>query len=70
MWVGGVVEYMSDSWYWWCYHTEGQCRLVGSEAGSTCQTLGSGGITILRVSLGWWCSGVHVRLLVLVVLTY
>ena len=21
--VGGVVEYMSDSWYWWCYHTEG-----------------------------------------------
>ena len=26
--VGGVVEYMSDSWYWWSYHTEGQCRLV------------------------------------------
>ena len=25
MWIGGVVEYMSDSWYWWCYHTEGQC---------------------------------------------
>ena len=25
MWVGGVVEYMSDSLYWWCYHTEGQC---------------------------------------------
>ena len=22
-WVGGVVEYMSDSWYLWCYHTEG-----------------------------------------------
>ena len=43
-WVGGVVEYMSDSWYWLCYHTEGQC--------------------------GWWCSGVHVRLLVLVVLPY
>ena len=28
VWVGGVVEYMSDSWYWWCYHTEGQCGLV------------------------------------------
>ena len=26
--VGGVVEYMSDSWYWWCYHTEGQRGLV------------------------------------------
>ena len=30
MWVGGVVEYMSDSWYWCCYHTEGQCGLVCS----------------------------------------
>ena len=29
MWVGGVVEYMSDSWYWWCYHTEDQCGLIG-----------------------------------------
>ena len=29
---------------------------------STCQTLGTGGVTILRVSVGWWCSGVHVRL--------
>ena len=28
MWVGGVVEYMSDSWYWWCNHTELQCGLV------------------------------------------
>ena len=28
VWVGCVVEYMSDSWYWWCYHTEGQCGLV------------------------------------------
>ena len=44
MWIGGVVEYMSDSWY--------------------------GGITILRVSVGWCCGGVHVRLLVLVVLPY
>ena len=46
---GGVVEYMSDSWYWRC---------------------GTGGVTILRASAGWWCSGVHVRLLVLVVLPY
>ena len=44
MWVGGVVEYMSD--------------------------LGTGGVTILRVSDGWWYNGVHVRLLVLVVLPY
>ena len=28
VWVGGVVEYMSDSWYWWFCHTEGQCGLV------------------------------------------
>ena len=26
--VGGVVEYMSDFWYWRFYHTEGQCGLV------------------------------------------
>ena len=38
------MEYISDSWYWCCYHTEGQCGLVGS--------------------------GVHVRLLVLVMLPY
>ena len=44
VWVGGVVEYMSD--------------------------LGTGGVTILRVSVGWWCSGVHVRLLGVVVLPY
>ena len=25
MWVGGVEEYMSDSWYWCCYHTDSQC---------------------------------------------
>ena len=31
---------------------------------------GTGGVTILRVSVGWWCSGVHVRLLVLGVLPY
>ena len=68
MLVGGVVEYMSDSWYWRCYHTEGQCWLVVQW--STCQTLGTGSITILRVSVGWWCSGVLVRLLVLVVLPY
>ena len=23
--VGGVVEHMSDSWYWWCYLTDCQC---------------------------------------------
>ena len=28
VWVGGVVENLSDSWYWWRYHTEGQCGLV------------------------------------------
>ena len=28
VWVNGVVEYMSDSGYWWCYHTEGQYGLV------------------------------------------
>ena len=28
VWVGGVVEYMSDTWYWWCYHNEGECGLV------------------------------------------
>ena len=50
MWVGSVVEYMSDSWYWWCYHTEGQCELLVQW--STCQTLGTGGVTILRVSVG------------------
>ena len=22
VWVGGVVEYLSVSGYWWCYHTE------------------------------------------------
>ena len=59
------MEYMSDSWYWWCYHTEGQCGLA--VLWSTCQTLGTGGVTILRVSVVggvveymsdswyWWC---------------
>ena len=28
------------------------------------------GVSILRVSVGWLCSGVHFRLLVLVVLSY
>ena len=50
MWVAGVVEYMSDSWYWSCYHTEGQCGLV--VYWSTCQTVGTGGVTIWRVSMG------------------
>ena len=68
MWVGGVVEYMSDSWYWCCYHTEGQCGMV--VLWSTCQSLGTGGITKLRVSVVWWCSGEPVRLLVLVMLPY
>ena len=63
MWVDGVVEYMSDSWYWWCCHTEGQCGLLVKW--NTCQTLGTGGVTILRVSVGYCCSGVHVRPLVL-----
>ena len=27
-----------------------------------CQTFGTGDVTILRVSVGWWCSGVHVTL--------
>ena len=31
---------------------------------------GTGVVTILKVSVGWWCSGVHVRLLVLVLLPY
>ena len=68
MWIGGVVEYMSDSWYRRCYHNEGQCGLV--VLCSTCQTLRAGIVTILRVSVGWWRSGVHVRHLVLVVLPY
>ena len=43
MWVGGVVKYMSDSWYWWCYHTEGQCR-------------GGGGVVkYMSDSWYWWC---------------
>ena len=25
MWVVGIMEYMSNPWYWWCYPTEGQC---------------------------------------------
>ena len=62
------MEYMSDCWYWWCYHNEGQYGLV--EQCSTYQTLGTGSVAIVRVSVGWWCSGVHVRLLVLVVLPY
>ena len=62
------MEYMLDCWYWWCYHTEGQCGLV--VYWSTCQTLGTGSVTILRVSVGWCYSGVHVKLLVPVVLLY
>ena len=54
------MEYMSNPWYWWCYHTEGQYGLV--EQWSTRQTLGAGDVTILRVRVGWWCSGAHVRL--------
>ena len=62
------MEYMSDSWYWWCYHTFGLCGLV--VYWSTCQTPGTDVVTILRVSVGWWCSGVHVILLVPAVLSY
>ena len=64
MWVGGVVEYMLDSWYWWCYHTE--VSVVWRCSGVKCQTLGTSGVTILRISVGW-CSGEHIRLLVLVI---
>ena len=28
MWVGGVVEYMSDSWCLWCFHISSPCRLL------------------------------------------
>ena len=28
LWVGGVVEYMSDPWNWEFYHTECHCGLV------------------------------------------
>ena len=28
VWIDVVVEYMSDSWYWWCWHTGGQCGSV------------------------------------------
>ena len=41
--VGVVVEYMSDSWYWWCYHTEGQCGWVG------------GVVEYMSDSCYWWC---------------
>ena len=83
MWVGGVVEYMSDSCVtilrvsvgWWCsgVHVRLLCYHTECQCWlvawwSTCQTLVNGGVTILRVSLGWRCSGVRVRPLVLVVL--
>ena len=29
MWVGGVEEHITDSCYWWCYHTEGQLWVGG-----------------------------------------
>ena len=48
--IGGVVEYMPDSWYWWCYHTCSLCGLV--VYWSTCQTLGTGGVIILSFSVG------------------
>ena len=54
MWDGGVVEYMSDSWYWWCYHTEDQCGMVVSWI--PCQNLGTGRVTVQMVSSGWWSS--------------
>ena len=50
MWVVAVAEYMSDSRYWRCYHTEGHCGLL--VYWSTCQTLGTGGVTTLRVTVG------------------
>ena len=37
---------------------------------STCQSIGTGSVTILRISVGWRCSGVHIGLLMLVVLPY
>ena len=33
----------------------------------TCQTLGTVGVTIVRVSVDQWCSEVHVRFLLLLV---
>ena len=62
------MEYMSDSWYTRCYHTEGHCRLVVKW--STCQSVGTVCVTILRISVGWWCSGVYVTFLVLAMLPY
>ena len=59
------MEYMSGSWYWWYYYSEDQCGLALKC--SSCKTLGTGGVTILMVSVGWWCSAVHIRLLVLVI---
>ena len=42
MWVCGVVEYMSDSWYCRCYHTEDQ--------------YGFGGVVeYMSNSWYWWC---------------
>ena len=33
----------------------------------SCQTLGTGGVSILRIIMGWWSSEVHVKLLVVVI---
>ena len=44
MWVGGVEEYMSASWY-------------VTMLSHTCQTPGNGDVTLLTVSVDWWCSG-------------
>ena len=45
---------------------------VGGVVEYICQTLGTGVVTILRISMGWWCCEVHVRCLrlVLVVLLF
>ena len=45
-----------------------EASLLNAEA--PCQILGTGVVTIPRVSVGCWCSGVNVRILVLVVLPY
>ena len=42
---------------WWC-------------SGVHVRLYGSGGVTILRVSVGWWCSGLHVRFFVRAVLPH
>ena len=68
VWVDGVVEYMSDSWYWYVTILRVSVRWWCN--GVHVRLYGSGGVAIERVSVGWGCSGVYIRLLVLVMLPY